>query len=141
MKQRFMALAFGLIFCLPAAAQGQGDVGAATTDYPDPQCPRPEVKLLKPGYTHTSNLEDSGPAGSYNDKVKVYNSEAQAYDACMHAYINGANAELKRVQDDANQRIHQISESANTAQADRSQGRGCGGGRQSGLTDEAAKHR
>jgi hypothetical protein len=31
----------------------------------------------------------------------------------MHAYIDGANVELKRVQDDANQRIREVSESAN----------------------------
>jgi hypothetical protein len=109
MKQLFMACVFGVIACLPAVAQGQGDAA-----YPDPQCPRPEVQLLKPAYTHVGNIEDSGPVGSYNTKVKAYNSEAQAYDACMHAYIDGANVELKRVQDDANQRIHQVSESANT---------------------------
>ena len=109
MKQLSMACVFGVIFCLPAVAQGQGDAA-----YPDPQCPRPEVKLLKPAYTYVGNVEDSGPVGSYNSKVKAYNREAQDYDACMHAYINGANAELKRVQDDANQRIRQITESANT---------------------------
>src|ERR1700722_17862331 len=108
MKQLFMAFVFCVIGCLPAAAQGQGDAA-----YPDPQCPRPEVKLLKPAYTHTGNIEDSGPVGSYNSKVKTYNREAQDYDACMHAYIDGANVELKRVQDDANQRIRQVSESAN----------------------------
>ena len=109
MKQLFMAFVFCVIGCLPAAAQGQGDAA-----YPDPQCPRPEVKLLKPAYTHVGNIEDSGPVGSYNSKVKTYNREAQTYDACMHAYIDGANVELKRVQDDANQRIRQVSESANT---------------------------
>jgi hypothetical protein len=110
-KQLLTALAFGVICCLPAAAQAQGEAGAAA--YPDPQCPRPDVKLIKPAYTHVGNLEDSGPAGSYNEKVKLYNRQAQDYDSCMHAYIDGANVELKRVQDDASQRIRQISESAN----------------------------
>jgi hypothetical protein len=113
MKLLLTALAFCIVGCLPAIAQGQGETGTNAAGYPDPQCPRPEVKLIKPAYTHVGNLEDSGPAGSYNEKVKLYNREAQDYDSCMHAYIDGANSELKRVQDDANQRIRQISESAN----------------------------
>ena len=83
-------------------------------DYPDPQCHQPEVKLIKPAYTHTSNIEDAGPVGSYNQKVKLYNHQAQDYDACMHAYIDNANAELKRVQTDANARIRLITDTANT---------------------------
>jgi hypothetical protein len=114
MKQLLTALAIGVIGCLPAVAQGQGEASATAVGYLDPQCPRPEVELIKPAYAHVGNIEDSGPTGSYNAKVKVYNREAQDYDSCMHAYIDGANAELKRVQDDANQRIRQISESANT---------------------------
>jgi hypothetical protein len=102
-----------LIGLLPAAALGQGEAISTASDYPDPQCPRPDVKLIKPGYTHVGNIDDSGPVAPYNQKVKAYNREAQDYDACMHAYIDTANAELKRVQTDANERIHQISDAAN----------------------------
>jgi hypothetical protein len=98
---------------LTASAHAQGDINGAVSDYPDPQCHRPEVKLIKPAYTHTSNIEDAGPAASYNQKVKLYNRQAQDYDACMHAYIDNANVELKRVQADANERIHQITDTAN----------------------------
>lgn len=105
---------FSAVICLStAAAQGQGNASSANPDYPDPHCPRPEVKLIKPVYTHVGNLEDSGPVGSYNSKVKAYNREARDYDACMHAYIDGANVELKRVVTDANERIRQINDAAN----------------------------
>lgn len=114
MGKQIHALAFAAAgWLLTASAHAQGDINATVSDYPDPQCHRPEVKLIKPGYAHTSNIEDAGPAGSYNQKVKLYNRQAQDYDACMHAYIDNANAELKRVQADANQRIHQITDAAN----------------------------
>ena len=104
----------GTVCCLlPIAAQGQGETNSAASDYPDPHCPRPDVKLIKPAYSHVGNIEDSGPVGSYNSKVKAYNREAQDYDACMHAYIDNANTELKRVQTDANDRVHQIIGAAN----------------------------
>ena len=105
---------FSAVICLAtAAAQGQGNASSANSDYPDPHCPRPEVQLIKPAYTHAGNIEDSGPVGSYNSKVKAYNREARDYDACMHAYIDSANVELKRVVTDANERIRQINDAAN----------------------------
>src|SRR5215469_12773360 len=114
MKHLIAASALGLMCLLaPIAAQGQGETSNAASDYPDPHCPRPEVKLIKPAYSHVGNIEDSGPVGSYNQKVKIYNREAQEYDACMHAYIDNANTELKQVLTDANNRIHQISDVAN----------------------------
>src|SRR5277367_2639702 len=103
MKNRTGLLALSIVICLAIhGAWGQGESNAMASSYPDPQCPRPEVKLIKPAYTHVGNIEDSGPAGSYNKNVKVYNQEARDYDSCMHAYIDSANAELKRVQTDAN---------------------------------------
>jgi hypothetical protein len=114
MKKLVQALGLSMMIgLLPVAAQGQGDAGGAASDYPDPRCPRPDVKLIKPAYTHVGNIDDSGPVAPYNQKVKVYNREARDYDACMHAYIDTANAELKRVQTDANERIHQITDAAN----------------------------
>jgi hypothetical protein len=114
MKQPISVLALGAVCLLaPIAAQGQGEAGSGPSDYPDPHCPRPKVKLVKPAYTHRDYIEDSDPVGSYNEKVKIFNREAQEYDACMHAYIDNANTELKRVQTDANNRIHQITDVAN----------------------------
>jgi hypothetical protein len=114
MKQLIPVLAVGLMCSLvPIAARGQGEASSGPSDYPDPHCPRPKVKLVKPAYTHRDYIEDSDPVGSYNQKVKIYNREAQEYDACMHAYIDNASTELKRVQTDANNRIHQITDEAN----------------------------
>jgi hypothetical protein len=115
MKKLIPVLALGTMCCLLSiAAQGQGETNSAASDYPDPHCPRPDVQLIKPAYSHVGNIADSGPVGSYNSKVKIYNREAQDYDACMHAYIDNANTELKRVQIDANDRIRQITEVANS---------------------------
>jgi hypothetical protein len=114
MKKFVFLLGLGTMCCLlPIAADGQGEANGGASDYPDPHCPRPKVKLVKPAYTHRDYIEDSDPVGSYNEKVKIYNREAQAYDACMHTYIDNANSELKRVQTDANNRIHQITDAAN----------------------------
>jgi hypothetical protein len=114
MNKLVPVLALGVMCSLtPIAAQGQGEANNGPSDYPDPHCPRPEVKLIKPAYTHVGNIEDSGPVGSYNQKVKIYNRQAREYDACMHAYIDNANVELKRVQTDANERIHQVTDAAN----------------------------
>ncbi|HEX4176904.1 MAG TPA: hypothetical protein VHY57_00635 [Rhizomicrobium sp.] len=98
---------------LAGTACGQGEIAHAPADYPDPQCARPQVQLIKPINTYSSHIDDSAPVSSYNQKVRLYNSQARDYDACMHAYIDTANAELKQVQTDANDRIHQITNDAN----------------------------
>ena len=98
---------------LSIAAQGQDQTNTLASDYPDPHCSRPEVKLIKPAYTHIGDIVNSGPVGSYNAKVKIYNREAKDYDFCMHTYIDNANAELKRTQNDANAQIRLITDEAN----------------------------
>jgi hypothetical protein len=97
----------------PGPAQGPGEMIGAASNYPDPRCSRPDVKLIKPGYVG-NNIDDNGPVSSYNKKVSLYNRQAQDYDVCMHAYIDNANAELKRVQTDANARIRLITDMANS---------------------------
>ncbi|HEX4272872.1 MAG TPA: hypothetical protein VHZ32_15885 [Rhizomicrobium sp.] len=107
-----LMMAFTIGGCLMASmAWGQNETVPA--DYPDPQCARPQVQLIKPANTYSNHIDDSAPVGSYNQKVRLYNGQARDYDACMHAYIDTANAELKRVQTDANDRIHQIANDAN----------------------------
>ena len=116
MRQVISVLALGLMCSLaPIAAQGQGGASSGPSEYPDPHCPRPEVKLIKPAYSHVGNIEDSGPVGSYNQKVKIYNREAQEYDACMHAYIDKANLDVKIIQEKANADLKQIGERANAS--------------------------
>ncbi|HVW73025.1 MAG TPA: hypothetical protein VHC39_05265 [Rhizomicrobium sp.] len=107
-----LMMVFIVAGCLVAAA-AWGQSETAPADYPDPQCARPQVELIKPVNTYSNHIDDSAPVGSYNQKVRLYNSQARDYDACMHAYIDTANAALKRVQSDANDRIHQITNDAN----------------------------
>jgi len=97
----------------PEVGVAQIEVATPSQEYPDPQCTRPNIKLIKPEYNHAGNMADSGAVGSYNSKVKAYNREAGAYNSCMHSYIDNANGELKRVQSDANDKIKQITDSAN----------------------------
>jgi len=97
----------------PIVAQGQGEANGGPSDHPDPHCPRPEVKRIKPAYTHAGNIEDCGFVDCCNKKAKIYNRQAQEYDACMHSNSDNAGAELKRVQSDANERIHRIADAPN----------------------------
>jgi hypothetical protein len=102
--------------CLASTAGAQ--VPAALPDtYPDPQCVKPQVNMIRPGTQMNSgnNAIDSGPIGSYNAKIKVFNKQAAAYDACMHAYIDTANRDVKVIQDKANAELKQVTERANTS--------------------------
>jgi len=97
----------------PEVGAAQIEVATPSQEYPDPQCIKPNVKLIKPDYSHAGNIADSGAVGSYNSKVKAYNREAGAYNSCMQSYIGNANGQLKRVQSDAYDKIRRITDSAN----------------------------
>ena len=58
---------------------------------------------------------DSGAIGSYNSRVKAFNRDNAAYNACMHAYIDTANRDVKAVQDKANADLKQVTERANAS--------------------------
>jgi len=45
----------------------------------------------------------------------IFNKQAAAYDACMHAYIDTANRDVKVIQDKANAELKQVTERANTS--------------------------
>jgi hypothetical protein len=78
--------------------------------YADPQCTKPQVSLVKPGVWNNSDAVDS-----YNAKVKSFNQAVTAYDACMHAYIDKANRDVKAIQEKANVDLKQITERANVS--------------------------
>jgi hypothetical protein len=109
-----MLVVAAAICTMPKNVVAQPEASAPPTQYPDPQCHRPNVKLIKPEYSQVGNTVSSGAVGSYNALVKTYNREANAYNACMHSYIDNANSELKRIQNDANEKIKQITDGANT---------------------------
>ena len=80
------------------------------SDYPDPHCIKPQVNMVKPGVWNNSDAVDS-----YNSKIKKFNRDAAAYAACMHAYIDKANGDVKLIQDKANAEMKQVSERANAS--------------------------
>jgi hypothetical protein len=95
----------------PLQAQaGPTPASAALPDgYPDPQCTKPEVNLVKP------EASNSAAVGLYNAKVRKFNKQAAAYDACLHAYIDTANRDVKAIQDKANADLEEITVRANAA--------------------------
>ena len=110
MKQLLVLAA--LLTCLSSGAWPQAGVPEALPDnYPDPQCTKPQVNLVKPGVSN----DNSGAVGSYNSKVRTFNKDAAAYSACMHAYIDKANGDVKRIQDKANADLKQITDRANAS--------------------------
>ena len=117
MKRKIVLAAF--LACLSSGAWSQTSATEALPDaanYPDPPCRKPEISRIdKPQSSFGAGGFDSGAVGSYNSKVKAFNKEAQDYDACMHAYIDKANGDVKRIQDKANADLKQISERANAS--------------------------
>ncbi len=84
--------------------------------YPDPQCTKPNAdRIDKPQSHYSAGGFDAGAVGSYNSRVKSFNKDAAAYNACMRAYIDKANAEVKVIQDQANADLKQITERANAS--------------------------
>jgi hypothetical protein len=117
MKQ-ILALA-ALLLSMPSGAWSQAAAPEALPDaanYPDPQCRKPQVdRINKPQTHYDAGGFDAGAVGSYNSRVKVFNKEAGAYNSCMHAYIDKANGDVKRIQEKANADLKQIGDRANAS--------------------------
>lgn len=79
------------------------------TGYPDPSCTKPQMNLVKP------EAGNSAAVALYNEKVRKFNKQAVAYDACLHAYIDTANRNVKAIQDKANADLKATTERANAA--------------------------
>jgi hypothetical protein len=114
--KRQLALA-ALFFCLASRAWPQSQEALPdAANYPDPQCQKPDAERIgKPQTHYGSDGYDAGAIGSYNSKVKAFNKEAAAYNSCMHAYIDKANIEVKRIQDKANADLKQVTDRANAS--------------------------
>jgi hypothetical protein len=90
------------------------------TAYPDRQCTKPELKLIKP-----PKLNDAGDAGevvAYNARARACNSEMKAfnqtsatYRSCVQIYVENASREVKRIQDQTNADLKRITENGNAA--------------------------
>ena len=115
---RQIALAAFLI-CLASAAGAQAP-DALPDAYPDPQCRKPQVNMIRPPTDQTHRVDvltqnDSEAVNSYNSKIRKFNTDSAAFNACMHAYIDKANGDVKTVQEKANADLKQISEHANAS--------------------------
>ena len=115
MRQRIRLAA--LLACISTGAWAQSpDALPDGANYPEPQCKKPQAdRINKPQTYYGRDGFDGGAVGSYNSRVKAFNKEAAAYNACMHAYIDKANGDVKRVQDKANADLKQISDRANAS--------------------------
>jgi len=112
MKQILILAA--LLSGMPCSAWPQAGVSEALPDganYPDPQCDKPQVNMVKPGAWN----DTSGATNIYNLKVRKFNKDAAAFNSCMHAYIDKANSDVKRIQEKANADLKQISDRANAS--------------------------
>jgi hypothetical protein len=106
MRKKTAALIIAFVACAQnAMAQG--------SDYPDPQCVKPDLDSVKP--PQASNLLDQSEAASYNVKVRAYNAKMKTfnqaskdYSACIHAYIDKADRDAQHIQDQANAAIKSI---------------------------------
>ena len=111
------ALAFVIVACCnanPGKAQ-TADLPAAAA-YPDPQCTKPDLGLIKP--PKLGDVTDdtyNARARAYNSHLKEFNLASEAYDSCIHAYVEGANREVDRVQNQANSDMKRIKDNANAA--------------------------
>ena len=105
-----VVLAIAGIFCVDVAMAQVADPNQPNA-YPDPQCTKPDIKLVKP--PRPKGIYDWGPVNTYNSKVEAYNRESNAYNLCMHAYIDNANREVKTIQDQAKVDLKRITDTAN----------------------------
>jgi len=53
-----------------------------------------------------------------NDKIKLYNAQARAFNGCTRKLIDSNNAEIDRVRDDGNTAIKSVAETANRQSKD-----------------------
>lgn len=90
------------------------------TAYPEPQCTKPDLKSIKP--PKLNDAGDPGDVAAYNARARAYNSQVKAfnqtfatYRSCVQTYVETANREVKRIQDQANADLKRITENSNAA--------------------------
>ena len=93
---------------LPASADPPPST-PATTD----ACQKPDESLIKSrgGYAGRMEMGDE-------EKIKVYNAQARAFNDCMRKLIDSGNREMDRVRDDGNAAIKAVAETANRQSRD-----------------------
>ena len=94
------------ILILPSIAWAQA------LEHPAANCSRPQTSLIKPP-DYNTKTGNWAAADRYNAKIKEYNGQAVEYNSCIRSYIGNAKIELKRIQDDANDKRKRITDEAN----------------------------
>lgn len=79
------------------------------SNYPEPHCAKPQPDLIRP----TVLNDQFGSVGQYSASVVKFNRDFKAYSACMHAYVDKANMDVKQIQAAAAADMKQIAERAN----------------------------
>lgn len=109
------AILLGSVLPLQAQAQDAAPVSSPEpSSYPEPHCTKPELSLVRP----TAFNDQTGSVGQYSAGVVKFNRDFKAYSDCMHAYIDKANMDAKRIQDVAAAEMKQIAARANLATKD-----------------------
>src|SRR6185312_14780391 len=110
---RILLLSLGSILIgsvLPLHAQAPDAASLPElSNYPEPHCTKPQLSLVRP----TVLNDQFGSVGQYGAGVAKFNRDFKAYSACMHAYIDKANMDVKRIQEVAAADMKQIAERAN----------------------------
>ena len=98
------------------AGMTQVVVAIPAITYPDAQCTKPDLGLIKsPQLGDVTDAESNARVRAYNFHVKEFNRTSEAYRACIHRYVDNANRELRRIQDQANVDLKRITENSNAA--------------------------
>jgi hypothetical protein len=105
-----------LLCFLAALAAGQAEAAGsniALSDYPGPQCSKPERPVQpKPPPDENAAAAVAGynaKVKQYNQAIAGYNSSVTAFNACMQTYIQNGNADMMRIK----QRLDQAVAAAN----------------------------
>ena len=97
------------------ALQGAGTFAQAPAANPSAPaiCQKPDESLIKSRNAYAGRMETPD-----DEKIKLYNAQAHAFNDCMKKLIDSGSAEMDRVRDDGNAAIKQVAETANRQSRD-----------------------
>lgn len=88
-----MRLLFVLLLATPALAQPAPGSNMPADFYPHSSCEKPPLPPKgAPG------ISDQQAALVYNQKVKLYNEKANAFNACTKVYVDNAQRDIAQIQ-------------------------------------------
>jgi hypothetical protein len=100
------------IFCLimlgaPASAQIIGGSNIGLSQYPAPNCSKPQVPVQPAATVGDKENPDAFNAKvrSYNKQVAGYNDAMKGFNDCMHSYVENGNADMQRIKQELDQAV------------------------------------